>query len=358
MIVLLGAATTYYDYKEGKIPNKWIITALIYALIVNLAFMVILPRTGQHIRQEYFIELLITVLLSLIVGFMMWWIGLWTAGDAKLFTAFSALVPLTVYKYGYIYYLASSNILINTFVPFFIVYATIILTKTTVKQKWEYLKKSLDPKIMIFMFLFLFGFIWPLNIIFGVLGISGNYFISIFLLFIMLVIVEKIFKDKSLWAFISLTVLRVIFDDSSFSISSWINLLVIFISFIFLRYFILYLGYEYLTRFVDIILLKKGMVPAEAVYKEKDKFHKFPILHFSLISYLQERIKKRKYLFEPTAEGLTHEDVQLLKKLEKKLGFEHLRIYKTISFAPYMFIGVILTILFHGNMFIAIVSLW
>ena len=114
------------------------------------------------------------------------------------------------------------------------------------------------------------------------------------------------------------------------------------------------MGYDYMTKYVDIKLLKKGMVPAENVYVDNGKYKKSPLLHFSLLSYMQEKLNEKTTVFNVTAEGLTKKDVNKLKKLEKKLGFEHLRIYKTLNFAPYMFLGVLLTIIFKGNLFIVI----
>ena len=94
------------------------------------------------------------------------------------------------------------------------------------------------------------------------------------------------------------------------------------------------------------------MVPAERIYVENKNYKKESIMHFGFFSHTPEKTKKKNYLFDVTAKGLTKMDVQKLKKLEKKLGFEHLRIHQTLSFAPFMFAGVLLTILFQGNLFI------
>ena len=114
------------------------------------------------------------------------------------------------------------------------------------------------------------------------------------------------------------------------------------------------MGYDLLSKHVDIKLLKKGMIPLEKVYMEGSKYKKEDILHFSLLSYMQEKTKKRDYLFEPEAEGLTEKDVKKLKSLEDELGFEHLRVAQTMPFAPYLFIGTLLTLLFQGNLFITL----
>jgi hypothetical protein len=356
MILFLGGITTYEDYRQGKIRNKWILIALVYAVAMNILVALYIEYLvpEQFPRAGYYIELIVQFVASLLVGFVMWWIGLWTAGDAKLFAAFSALVPLSVYNWGHVPYFSSSNILINTFVPFFIFYSCLMLYKTTWKQKAHYLLQSLQPRQVLMLFLFIFGFSWPLRHVFS--SLAGNYFTGIALLFILLVLLERIFGRRLFTIMVVVSAMRIIFDRSLMQVSAWIYLGITLLGFIILRFFILYMGYDFLTKRVDVNLVKPGMVPAETVYVEDGKYRKKKILHFAMVSYLQEATRKRDYLFEPTPEGLTENDVRKLHKMQGKLGFEHLRVYKTLSFAPFLFVGVLLTIFFKGQMFISIAS--
>jgi len=278
---------------------------------------------------------------------------MWTAGDAKLFAVFSALLPLSVYKYGHVQNFSSFNILINTFVPFFVVYTVLMLSKTSAKQKLHYLIKSLQPKELFSVLLFLFAFTWLLGPAYPLFNIPANYFLNIFMLFLILVVLEKILSGKLMYYMIGISVLRLIFDRGLFTVSAWVTLGLTMLGFILLRFFILYMGFDFMTKQVDVGLLKPGMVPAQMVYKQKGKYIRQNILHFSMLSYLKDSTQKRDYLFETAAEGLTKDDIKKLNSL--KLGFEHLRIYNTLSFAPYLFGGVLLTILFSGNMFISLV---
>jgi len=355
MILFLGAITSYEDSKESKIRNKWIVLAIIYAIVANIVLYIVYQSIGVQARPEYFIELLVTALLSLVVGFIIWWVGLWTAGDAKLYAAFSALLPLSVYTYGYFHNFASVNILINTVVPFFMYYTVIMIVKTTWKQKLHYIKMTLQTENTLGLLLFLFGFLWLLYSFYYFTGVGGNYFISLALLFIILFTLEKIFGENLIKVFVVIAVLRLLFDDRVLALASWVDLAYTFVGFLVLRFFILYMGYDYMTKRVDVSLLKEGMVPAEVIYRSGDKFHKRRYLHFSMLSYIQEKTRKRDYLFELTAEGLTPEDLEAIKKNSNDFTFEHLRIYKTLSFAPYLFIGVLLTILFTGNLFITLI---
>ena len=356
-IIFLGIITSYEDIKEGKIKNKWIILAVAYTIFIYLLIIINYQINNIPIRLTYFIELGVMVIFSLIIGFIIWAVGLWTAGDAKLFFAYSLLIPLSTYKYGYIPYISSTNILTNTFTPLFIILAFMLLFKTNLKQKIFYLKKSFEPKQIFSLFVFLFAFIWLLNLFFSLLNISADYFMSIFFLFLLIIILEKIIPVKLFTLVLILSGLRLLFDKTALSLASLKFLFFMWISFILLRFFILYLGFSFLTKDVDIKLLKKGMVPAEKVYFEDKRYKKESMLYFSLFSYLYEKTKKKEYLFEPSAEGLSAKDVDKLKKLEKKLGFDHLRVYQTLPFAPLIFAGVLLTIIFQGNLFVTIALL-
>lgn len=350
-ILIFGFITSYTDLKEGKIKNKHVIMALAYSFII---YSILISLKWGTIRSGYFIELLIMCSLSLIMGFIIWYTGLWTAGDAKLFLAYSSLVPLSVYKYGHIEYFDSTNILINTFTPVFLVLFVILLFRTRLKQKIFFLKKAFKPKYMLTLAVFLFAFGWLITIVFHFIKIPSNYFLIVFVLFLIMVFFEKLTSLSPLKISIMIGVLRLIFDSSIFSLIFLKGFLLLVLIFILIRFFILHMGFYLFTKELDIKLLKQGMVPAEAVYKKKGRYEKEELTFYSLFGYLEEKAKEREYLIEPTSEGLTEENVKKLKRLEKQLGFEHIRIQQTTPFAPYMFLGVLLTIALNGNAFIAI----
>lgn len=351
-IILLGILTTYTDLKEGKIKNKHIIMALAYSFIT---YSILIFLSLGTIRAGYFIELLIMCFLSLIIGFIVWYAGLWTAGDAKLFLAYSSLVPLSVYKYGHIPYFDSTNILINTFIPIFLFLFIILLFRTELKQKLFFLKKAFMPKPILEVAIFLFAFGWLIKVLFYFIKLPSNYFLVIFVLFLLMTFLEKLTSLNPLKLTIIIGVLRLIFDyHSIFSLTFLTEFLSLLLAFVLLRFFILHIGFYFLTKEMDIKLLKPRMVPAEAVYEEKGRYKKEELIFYSLFSYMEEQTRKRKYLIGPTSEGLTEENVIKLKRLEKKLGFEHIRIQQTTPFAPYMFFGALLTIALKGNAFIAI----
>ena len=91
IILFLGVITSYEDIKYGKIRNKWIILGLIYLVVVYIILFLVYNIYNLNVTYLYF--LLINGTLALLAGFLIWYICLWTAGDAKLFFVYALLIP-------------------------------------------------------------------------------------------------------------------------------------------------------------------------------------------------------------------------------------------------------------------------
>src|SRR3989338_1553353 len=162
MILLLGIVTSYEDIKIGKIRNKWIILALAYSIAANIALFSL-----KYYDADYLTKFLINSLLSLAVGFLIWHLNLWSAADAKLFFAFTALMP--IYKpYSYFFFI---SFLSNAFIPISIVFFMYMLFKTTTKKKLFYFKKTFNAKTIFDIIFFIFGFLWIITSMFDLIGL-------------------------------------------------------------------------------------------------------------------------------------------------------------------------------------------
>lgn len=352
-IIFLGIVTTYTDLKESKIKNKHIIIALAYSLI---AYVLLIILNWGSIRIGYFVELFVMCGFSLITGFIIWYVGLWTAGDAKLFFAYSVLVPLSVYKYGHIPYFDSTNILLNTILPVSFCLVLNLMLKTNIKQKLLFLKQALQPQKIFSLAVSLFAFLWVITLLFKSINFPMNYFIVIFLLFIIITLLEKIFHTRIFKIIVIVSILRLILDASIYSYSFVKEFLLVLMVFILLRFFIIRMGFHFLTKEIDIGLLKEGMIPAEAIYIKNSKYKKQSLILFSIFDYFQEVASEKNYLFDPS-QPLTEQDINKILGLRKKLGFEHLKIQQTLPFAPFLFLGVLLTLLAQGNLISVLVNL-
>jgi len=348
-ILILGIITSYTDIRYGKIKNKTILFSIIYSL---LAYFLLIFILKEQTTSQYLLQTTINIISALLIGYLMWDVGLWTAGDGKLFFAFATLIPLFQYnKASYIPFFPSMNILINTFIPIFLFFFIQLMFKTSLAQKKKSIKKALNPKKLWFLFLLLFSLSWVIESLFKTFNITLNYFFTIILFFIIIMPLLKLLPKHLYTAIGAICILRIIFDKDLFTIQTLSSIITLLLIFIFARYFLLDLGFIKFTTSVKIANLKPGMVPAEMIYNNNKKITKRKILFFSFFDYLKER--NNNSLIDSKTEGLTKEDVKKIKTLAKKHpDLKSFQIQQTLPFAPYLFLGTILTIISHGNFFV------
>ncbi len=354
-ILFFGIITSYQDYKENKIRNKWIISALIYSFIVFFGIVSYSYSQGIALNLSYIYDYFLNIFFALFAGLLIWYGGLWPAGDAKLFIAYSALIPLSIYKWGYVQHFPAFIILVNTFTPIFIFYFFKLMFKTSVKEKMEVVKGMFNLKFLISSALFIFAFIWiiklGLNLANKYTTLANNIFVIIALLFLILFIFNRVLKVNLLVLCILISVIEIFFDYKSIFTIAYLNyFLLIFFLFIFLRYFVINLGFGFFSKQIYIEDLKPGMIPAENVIKEKNNHIKKKIVPLSFLTGLMDSSEKGR-IFRSGSEGLTKEEVEKVKRLHSEgyIKDHYTRIFLTIPFAPFMFFGVLLTILYSGN---------
>lgn len=129
MIFYLGIVTTFEDFKNSKIRNKWILTGLIYSFFIYLIFWILYRLAIKEIVDPIigsvasyliwnFDKWCINLAISTIVAYLLWYFKMWAAGDAKLFITYAALIPMGQYSKVYFnYYFASFLLLVTIFIP-------------------------------------------------------------------------------------------------------------------------------------------------------------------------------------------------------------------------------------------------
>ena len=364
-IIALGIITSYEDIKIGKIKNKWIIIALAYAVIVNIALIAqFFFTTG--VNPHYIIELFTNLLFAIAVGFGFWYFGLWTAGDGKLFIAFAVLLPFSVYSLGYQEWTPSVILLINIFVLATIIIFVLMLSRVELKQ----ILNSVLPPIKEFIKVnklmesatYLFAINWLVGILLSLIGLASNYTIMIGLTIFCYSFIEKRFRENSFYVMIVIAIARLFADRSIYTIAFLMHLVVLIFGWRIFRSIIsgtlAKLGYEAFSKEINVNKLKQGMIASECILRTKNLEEKRPKV---------EVIKKGTYYYmkmpksssqavnhigeEP--EGLTKKQIKMIKDI----GFKNLRISQTIPFAPFIFLGIIATILAKGNILILIINL-
>ena len=327
----------------------------------------------NYYSRQIFINFLINASLALAIGFVIWSLHLWTAGDAKLFFAFAALIP----DFSSNHYSFLISLLSNIFVPISIFFLLNLLLKANYKKSLFHLKKTINAKRILSLIAFIFGFSWVINMLLNLVGIEGNLFLVLLGSFFLYYLAERIIKIEMseianyiikllrfpsmlkntlrtlvhsvfdiFYLSLALSVIRLLADGSVYSLKFIFEFLKLILLFLLLRVFLLSLSSEYFTKKLELKDLRSGMIPAENVFKFEGKYFKKP-MPFSIIG-LAKRKTAGESIFE-IGEALSKEEVARLQALQKKLPFKTLRIQATMPFAPFLFLGALLTIIFQGG---------
>jgi hypothetical protein len=153
-LVFIGLVTSYQDFRYGKIRNKWIIFGATWGIgiwLLLLGWSQLSHVISQShfmdfalIMPSYILKVAVNSSISLVVGYLLWYFDLWSAGDAKLFFVISLLLPLKYYWKSAFPFFYSAILLINifSFALVFLVFKsmfTIIksLIKSPNKIRWE-----------------------------------------------------------------------------------------------------------------------------------------------------------------------------------------------------------------------------
>ncbi len=341
--LILGIITSYEDLKEGKIRNKWVAAGLLYSL-----FVVLVLRDITYLKA-YGINLIIAILASVLIAYA----GFWNAADAKLFAVYAALLPLSVYQLGYVPYFPAFSVLINTFTPLALFYFVVVMLKTGLNEKKTALKSALNPKTALSIALFVFAFSWATSYALNFLGIPQNRFVSLALLFVVLVTIRFILKMDYLILSTAVALLRIVFDFNNLLTLSFLENFLFIMAIVLAIFFLVQLSFAVFSFPVPLEKLKPGMLPAENVIEQGGELSRQRMIFISIIHGLLRRAGVKSVL-ENASEGISREDIKKLNELHRsgrlKEGF--LRIFRTTRFAPFLFAGVLLTLIARGNVFI------
>jgi hypothetical protein len=119
IILFIGFITSFEDFKEFKIKNKWVIFGLSYAFLI---YFFVFIFNQLHLLNPWlnlnFDKWCINFIISSLTAYLLWNFKMWGAGDAKLFICFAALIPVGQYSRVYFnHYFASFSLLVAIFIP-------------------------------------------------------------------------------------------------------------------------------------------------------------------------------------------------------------------------------------------------
>jgi len=283
----LSAVILFEDIKKKKIKNKWIVLGFGAGFLLFLAGFAYGP-----INFGYLINVSINTGISFLIGFGIWRLNFWPAGDAKLFILFSFLLPLYHYQNTYLNYFPSIALLINSFVIF-----------------------------LIFLIL------------------KSTYFLF-----------QSLYLDDKKYKLISFFRNKKIFLKMFFRIS--IGLLIYFILAKFLfkssfqpkTFFLFFFIFFAIDALISFFINKYS--------KEKIKIEDLQI-QMNLAEETILKLKENKNIFKNLgvlrAEGLETNQVNLIKKYLTESNIKTIYIYRSVSFSLWIIIGVLMTILLKGS---------
>ena len=184
LITFIGFICSFTDLKEKKIYNKVLLFGLILGTIAFLYFIF------NNWNGSYLISMSINLVISILIAYILWLYKCWSAGDAKLFSLFSFLLPLSFYSNSNYPFFPSFNILINLFIPVIIYLLILSLVNIIQKKKFDF--ENFSNQFVSFFkvsFIYLFLFIIISKFFQGFL--NENYFFFQILYFIFIFISIK-----------------------------------------------------------------------------------------------------------------------------------------------------------------------
>ncbi len=326
-IIFLGVITSYEDIKSGKIRNKWVLGAVAFSFAAYLFLFL-----GKNITLNEVYLSLINFAIAIAFSFLLWNFKFWSAGDGKLFIAYSALIPAAVYPAPFISFFPAFDMFVNVVVLFFIYLIAknifIIPPKTIKKALAGSLKKF--PELLISIF----AVSWFARLIGGSFA-TGSIFYSFVLYAAVYAVADlaitktlsllRIKKIRPLHIYLALIAIRIIFGfNGVLNLDFIIGILISAVLYSFLLRTVYKIVSENTVKNIPVLMLREGDIVCN---KES---------------------KKEKGFSTPCAEGLTAEEVKKIRAFCKKKRIKTVPVAETAPFAPAMFAGVAITLIF-GN---------
>lgn len=137
LIFFLGFFIVKDDIKFRKIRNKYILLGFIAGVFLYFAGFI-----AGITAVDYLLKVAVNSLIALAVGFFIWRLNFWPAGDAKLFFLLSFLLPLKYYYNSYLPYFPSFVLLFNSFICALFVILPVLVSGVLKELKRTFVKNS------------------------------------------------------------------------------------------------------------------------------------------------------------------------------------------------------------------------
>jgi len=358
IIISLGLITSYEDFKFGKIRNQWILLGLFLGIFFWSCFLIF----TRLVNINYFLLIIVNFLIAVLVGFTMWRIKAWSAGDAKMFMVYTLLVPFSFYAKTYLKFFPAFIILFNTFLLVLVsllMLSGLYLIKSFCRKllknekiNFDYINNFLKTKqyfqgLLRFLPSFLL-FMIVVNFFYNYVNQIApiNYFLFEILAFIPVIIFSKpltrLYQMKftnliSFGIFLIILFLGFKFNflnSKLFSINIFWAIVIFMILFPFFHKVINFYLEQANGHEVEVNNLIPGMILKKATIEKLDL--------------------QNNYSFAFT--GLTAEQIQVVKNHAEEKNIQRIVIGRPFYFAIWLFIGVLTTLFFRGSLLKAVLG--
>ena len=325
----IGIISAITDFKERKIYNKYLISAIAISVIAYIVFW-------KQIEIDLIFRYTLNLLISVGISFAFFYFKIWAAGDAKLFLALIFMIPYEIYGTNEFNVFPALYLLIMIFGMAFvyIVIETVYLWIKD-KEKFEILKIFNITKEQF-----------------------GNFLIRYFMGYVIILfinnIITRFFSEFRLYngglallcnMLILLFIYRIV---GQIKLTSIITTIFVVLNLIY------YIKFGFCINVIDIKLLVLVIIImlfrtiAEKYNYEEIKIENLKprmiLAYGSVLKFYSSRIKGLPKITDETTDSrLTEEEVNSIKRWSKtKKGQNTIEIVRHIPFAPFMMLGEIL----------------
>jgi len=287
---------------------------------------------------------------------MIYLIGIWAPGDSKLFLGCALVLPKTTFEHFVgVGEFPILGLLINIFLPYFLFTIFSLLYKVLkgeLKIDFQGKRMVSDIATLIYNLFCFMGLGYLLLYPVRRFNIQINYLMIILLFIGFFALFRKFVRKYHLEEYQMLVLSPFIFVTIflvSPPLTKVINMSIIAIVIYFLvNMLALDLGQASFVEEKDISNLKQGVVLAEKIVEvEENKYEK---RDGTFSSHFANDI-----LVGPAPEGLSHKKIEELKQLRDKGYFKafgnKVKIQQTMSFAPFISLGILLTVISKGAIY-------
>lgn len=362
LVLIFGAIITKGDLSRGKIRNVVIGAGLIAGLFGYIVAVVWIYAMRSDASLSYFFDVGVNFLISILCGYLLWHYKLWAAGDAKFFILLSFLVPLRFYENGYLPYFPSSALVINIFTPLFllllikmcvdILIHPYAFLKNEISSFSEYFAKTKERAgdtinyqrriLAVFAVFLLTSFFIPLVKYQAIMILSSRLTVILIVLSAFYYLqkyarkhIERISKRR--WFVVETSLFMFIYFILGFAYFR--DLLLSALRMTIEIGGIFFIGFLIFRRFSNFHIKQN-----EVVIVQREDLNPKMVISEELMEVIKSDMIFSQTLGELYPEGISKEQTELLKVWLAKNGKEDIPVYKTFSFAPYIFAGAIITI--------------